>query len=60
MPHDDGRKSRCRLVTTITKRSSHMPIDTMIDTMNRQAMLDLAHANQKICGAKPLQKISAQ
>ena len=28
MPHDDGRKSRCRLVTTITKRSSHMPMLT--------------------------------
>ena len=29
MPHDDGRKSRCRLVTTMTNRSSHMPTFTI-------------------------------
>ena len=29
MPHDDGRKSRCRLVTTMTNRSSHMPMLTI-------------------------------
>src|SRR6185437_13942452 len=25
MPHEDGKKSRCKLVATIIKRSSHMP-----------------------------------
>ena len=36
-----------------------MPIETMIETMNCTAIDDRAHENQKICGAKPLQKISA-
>ena len=31
MPQDDGRKSRCRLVTMITNRSSHMPMFTKIE-----------------------------
>ena len=31
MSHDDGRKSRWRLVTMMTKRSSHMPMFTMIE-----------------------------
>ena len=35
MPHDDGRKSRCRLVTMMTKRSSHMPTLTTIEMTNR-------------------------
>src|SRR5579872_565956 len=26
IPHEDGRKSRCKLVTTIINRSSHIPI----------------------------------
>ena len=34
MPQEDGRKSRCRLVTTITKRSSHMPTLTTIAIAN--------------------------
>src|SRR5436190_23560654 len=34
MPHDEGRKSRCRLVTTITNRSSHMPMLTTIETIH--------------------------
>jgi len=38
MPHDDGTKSRCRLVTTITKRSSHMPTETMIEIANSMAI----------------------
>jgi len=31
MPQDDGRKSRCRLVTTIINRSNHMPKLTMTE-----------------------------
>src|SRR5258708_2399077 len=34
MPQELGRKSRCRLVTTITKRSSHIPVLTTSDTRN--------------------------
>src|SRR6187200_843924 len=34
IPHDDGRKSRCKLVTTITKRSSHIPNRMTNDTPN--------------------------
>ena len=34
MPHDEGRKSRCRLVTIITKRSSHMPTLTNMATIH--------------------------
>ena len=34
MPQEDGTKSRARLVTTMTKRSSHMPTFTTIETKN--------------------------
>ena len=33
-PHDDGRKSRDRLVTMMMKRSSHMPTLTISAMMN--------------------------
>ena len=61
MPHDDGRKSRCRLVTMMTKRSSHMPTLTMSDDDEQQTG-DVAATlrNQSICGVRTLQKISAQ
>src|SRR5207302_10823842 len=34
MPHDEGAKSRCRLVTMMMKRSSHMPTLTINAMMN--------------------------
>ena len=34
MPHEEGRKSRCRLSTMMTKRSSHIPMLTTIDRTN--------------------------
>ena len=40
MPHDEGRKSRCRLVTTMTKRSSHMPTFTTSAMMNSTGTFD--------------------
>ena len=43
MPHDEGRKSRCRLVTTMTKRSSHMPTFT-IERDDEQRRHARAHA----------------
>src|SRR5919199_612034 len=32
MPHEEGTKSRCRLVTMMTNRSNHMPTLTNIAT----------------------------
>ena len=39
MPQADGVKSRCRLVTTMTKRSTHMPMLTASATKNRAMVL---------------------
>ena len=38
-PRTTGRKSRCRLVTMMTKRSSHMPTLTTSDSTKSSAML---------------------
>src|SRR6266849_3913302 len=38
-PQAEGTKSRVRLMTTMTKRSSHMPIFTTIDMTKRTATL---------------------
>ena len=46
MPHDDGRKSRCRLTTMMTKRSSHMPTLTSSDRMNSRTTLSRTLRNQ--------------
>src|SRR4029079_10852632 len=58
--HDDGRKSRCRLVTMMTNRSSHMPILTMIEITNSQNGLSLNRLNHKLWIAITLQKIRNQ
>ena len=60
MPHDDGRKSRSRLVTTITKRSSHMPTLTTIAITNSMIGLVRTLPDHRNCGETMLQKISAQ
>src|SRR5450759_2833073 len=60
MPHDEGRKSRCRLVTTITKRSSHMPTLTTIATRLRQRVHFRTFRNHRDCGVMMLQKMSVQ
>src|SRR6266568_7792117 len=60
MPQDDGRKSRCKLVTTITKRSSHMPMLTTIEisqSNNRFPRTFLIHKN---CGVMMLHRIKVQ
>src|SRR5262245_18609782 len=46
----DGRKSRCKLVTMMTKRSNHMPTFTRMDIVNRIHGVLRAFLNQKICG----------
>ena len=60
MPHDDGRKSRCRLVTMMTNRSSHIPMFTTSEMMNSMAGFSRTLRNQSSCGITPLQRISVQ
>src|SRR5262249_19917739 len=60
MPHDDGRKSRWRLVTTMTKRSSHIPILTNTEINHRNKTFPRIFLNHRNCGVRPLQRISAQ
>src|SRR5579885_2608365 len=60
MPHDEGRKSRCRLVTTMTKRSSHMPTLTISEMTNSTGTLVRIFLNHSACGIAMLQRISAQ
>ena len=60
MFHEDGRKSALRLVTTMTYRSSHMPIFTMIETANSTHTFRRAQGSQKICTATQLQAINCQ
>ena len=50
MPHDDGRKSRCRLVTMMTKRSSHMPMLTTSEIMNSSGTFVRTRLNHSSCG----------
>ncbi len=38
-PHAEGRKSRFKDYTMITKRSNHIPMFTRIDTTNMTGML---------------------
>src|SRR5476649_1165778 len=59
-PHDEGRKSRCKLSTMITNRSSHMPTFTTSAMMNRLGMLVRICLNHSSCGMTTLQRISAQ
>src|SRR5581483_6559901 len=54
MPQDDGRKSRCRLTTTITKRSSHMPRFTTSETTKSTSALRRSRRDQRNCGAAML------
>ena len=61
MPHDDGRKSRWRLVMTITKRSSHIPtLTTIAISEEERRCCERTRRNQRSWGVRMLQKISAQ
>src|SRR5215510_9945856 len=60
MPHDEGRKSRCSDVTTMTKRSSHMPTLTTIATAKRYIGVVRTLRNHNSCGVMMLQKMSVQ
>ena len=59
-PQLPGMKSLCREVTTITKRSIHIPILTnpQMSQMNQGVVRH--HLNQKNCGASTLQLIIHQ
>src|SRR5438045_1460826 len=54
MPHDDGTKSRCRLVTTITNRSSHMPMLTTIEMSQSKSKLPRTFLIHRNCGVTML------
>ena len=43
-------------MTTITKRSHHIPTFTRIEATNMMGIEVRAHLNQKICGMSTLQK----
>src|SRR5258705_417186 len=60
IPHEEGRKSRCRLVTMMTKRSSHMPTFTTSEIMKSNGTLVHTRFSQSACGTATLQKISSQ
>src|SRR5207249_5864718 len=46
LPHAEGRKSRCRLVTTMMNRSSHMPTFTRSEMPKRIRTLVRTRLNQ--------------
>src|SRR5687767_5172060 len=58
--HELGRKSRFKLVTIITNRSSHIPIETTIEIMNSQNGLSRNRLNHSNWIDNPLHKISSQ
>ena len=58
-PQDEGRKSRCKLVTTMTNRSSHMPMFTTIEITKRIGTLVRTLLNHRNCGVTTLQKMSS-
>src|SRR5712664_2299340 len=57
-PQAEGTKSRVRLMTTMTKRSSHMPIFTTMDMKKRKGTLWRILKDQSVCGSRMLQRIS--
>src|SRR5215471_15150919 len=60
MPHDDVRKSRLRLVITITKRSSHIPTRTNSEATKTATVEFLTRLIHSTCGIITLQAINAQ
>src|SRR5439155_18285025 len=56
----EGRKSRCKLVTTMTKRSTHIPRFTDRAMKNRTTGLVRTPFDQSACGTTTLRKIKVQ
>ena len=60
MPHDEGRKSRWRLIGMMMKRSSHIPTLTNMAT-TKSAMFEWrTRLIQTTCGTTTLQRMSSQ
>ena len=55
-----GRKSRCRLETTMTKRSNHIPTFTRIETVSSTGMLRRRRRTQSSWGMATLQATMIQ
>src|ERR1700694_5796776 len=60
IPQELGRKSRCRLVTTITKRSSRIPVLTTRATQKSFQGVERTLLNHSNCGIAILQRINIQ
>src|SRR5215471_4527031 len=60
MPQDDGRKSRLRLTTMMTNRSSHMPTLMTIEITHSARGFTRVFLNHNSCGIAMLQRISNQ
>ena len=58
MFHAAGMKSRCRLVITITYRSSHIPMLMMIETKNKSGTFLRTQGTQNACTVRQLHTIS--
>src|ERR1051326_6467494 len=58
MPQELGTKSRWRLITTITKRSSHMPVFTTSETKKSLVGEERTLLNHSDCGIRMLHRIS--
>src|SRR5215213_7123151 len=58
--HEDGRKSRFKLVTMMTNLSSHMPTLTTSEIMNSQNGLSRKRLNQSSWIDMPLHRINSQ
>src|SRR5215210_1840948 len=58
--HEEGKKSRFKLVTMMTKRSSHMPALTISEIMKSQKALSRNLLNQRSCIEAPLHNRSSQ
>src|SRR5437879_8083140 len=60
IPHDDGTKSRCKLVTTMTNLSIHIPRLIANATKKSATRFRRMRADQSACGTNTLKNISAQ
>src|SRR5580698_2907595 len=58
IPQEEVRKSRCKLTTTIMKRSNHMPTRMTPETRNNATGLVRSFRIQSTCGIKMLQASS--
>ena len=57
---DEGKKSRCRLVTMMTNRSNHIPMLTINEITNSSGTFHLAFRDHSICGITILHRINDQ